>query len=140
MNSKLRALVEELAQAGKRSHYECEDSWYSCPRSPSGCSNESEGEDCNCGADRHNAEIDGFASSLLAEMEAYESGIRAEIKLYHEAASTALKEVNKDAARIGVDTGVRAVAKMFRVLHEKGFKQASPLLLAEMIDDFLNES
>ena len=139
MNDKLKALVETLTQAAKRSHYECEDAWYSCPKSPSGCSNESEGEDCNCGADRHNAEIDGLASSLLAGMEAYESGIRAEIKLYHEAASTALEKVNRDAARIGVDTGVRTVAKMFRVLHEKGFKQASPLLLAEIIDDSLNE-
>jgi hypothetical protein len=137
MNSKLRALVEELAQAGKRSHYECEDSWHSCPKSPGGCSNEGEGEDCNCVADRHNAKIDNLASSLLAEMEAYESSVRAEIKTYHEAASAALEKVNKDAAEIGVDTGVRAVAKMFRTLHEKGFKQASPLVLAEMIEDSL---
>ena len=135
MNDKLKSLVEELAQAGKRSHHECEDSWYSCPKSPDGCSNESEGEDCNCGADSCNARIDNLSCSLLTEMEARESGIRAEIRLYHETASAALEKVNKDAARIGVDTGIKAVAKMFRDLHEKGLKQASPLLLAEMIED-----
>jgi uncharacterized protein YoaH (UPF0181 family) len=68
-------------------------------------------------------------------MEARESGIRAEIRLYHETANAALEKVNKDAARIGVDTGIKAVAKMLRDLHEKGLKQASPLLLAEMIED-----
>ena len=135
MNSKLRALVEELAQAGKRSHRECEDSWYSCPKSPDGCSNESEGEDCNCGADDSNAKIDNLLCSLLTEIKAYEIGVRAKIKEYHEVASAALEKVNKDAARIGVDTGIKAVAKMFRDLHDKGLKQASPLLLAEMIED-----
>jgi aspartate ammonia-lyase len=72
-------------------------------------------------------------------MEAHESGIRAEIRLYHETASAALEKVNKDAtrigARIGVDTGIKAVAKMLKDLHEKGLKQASPLLFAEMIED-----
>jgi hypothetical protein len=135
MNNRLRGLVRDLAQAGKRSHHECEDPWYSCPKSPGGCSNESEGENCNCGADEHNAKIHNLFCSLLTEMEACEIGIRAEIKLYHETASTALEKVNENAARTGVDTGIKAVAKMFRDLHERGLKQASPLLLAEMIED-----
>lgn len=32
-------------------HRQCEDSWYSCPKSEEGCANEFEGEECNCGAD-----------------------------------------------------------------------------------------
>lgn len=43
--------------AAKRSHYECDDCWFSCPRSGE-CCNEAEGSECNCGADRHNAALD----------------------------------------------------------------------------------
>ncbi len=137
MNNRLTALVEDLARAGRRSHRECEDSWYSCPKSPGGCSNESEGKDCNCGADGCNARIENLSSSLLVEMEAYEDSVKAKLREYHEAASAALQKVNKSAAQIGVDTGIKAVAKMFRDFHEKGLRQASPLLLAEMIEDCL---
>lgn len=42
----------------KQTHNYCEDSWYSCPKAEGGCSNESEGSDCNCGADGINAKID----------------------------------------------------------------------------------
>lgn len=45
--------IEELVMvAGKRtSHRECEDSWYSCPKSDDGCADEIQGTECNCGAD-----------------------------------------------------------------------------------------
>jgi len=33
------------------SHYECEDSWYSCPKSPEGCANNRKGPVCTCGAE-----------------------------------------------------------------------------------------
>jgi len=56
---RLRAALEK----SKRSHYYCEDTWYSCPKHPEGCSDEYAGKDCNCGADRWNAYVDG----LLAE-------------------------------------------------------------------------
>jgi hypothetical protein len=46
----------------RRGHYYCEDSWYSCPKADGGCANESEGEDCNCGADKINAIIDSLLS------------------------------------------------------------------------------
>jgi len=62
----LRAEVSRLRAAlkkSKRSHYYCEDAWYSCPKHPEGCANEYTGKDCNCGADRWNAYVDG----LLAE-------------------------------------------------------------------------
>jgi hypothetical protein len=32
-------------------HYECDDSWYSCPKSDYGCADERQGTECNCGAD-----------------------------------------------------------------------------------------
>jgi len=36
-------------------HYSVdEDSWYSCPKSPDGCSNDRAGSNCNCGADTFN--------------------------------------------------------------------------------------
>lgn len=42
----------------KRKHSECEDSWYSCPKSESGCSNDGAGDECDCGADNANEMID----------------------------------------------------------------------------------
>jgi len=56
-----RALCAELATLAKREHYYCEDSWYSCPKAEDKCANDSEGEDCNCGADIHNAKVEAIA-------------------------------------------------------------------------------
>jgi len=53
---KLRLAVNTLLDSFE-SHYECEDSWYSCPLSESGCANDCVGEECNCGAERHNKKI-----------------------------------------------------------------------------------
>jgi len=53
--------IEQLRAAlvkAKRSHYSCEDSWYSCPMDPEGCANEFKEKKCDCGADEFNAEID----------------------------------------------------------------------------------
>ena len=41
----------------RRTHLECEDCWYSCPKSGE-CCNAEAGKECNCGADRVNAIID----------------------------------------------------------------------------------
>lgn len=38
-------------------HYQCEDGYYSCPKSGD-CPNSNPNDDCNCGADDHNAVID----------------------------------------------------------------------------------
>jgi hypothetical protein len=40
----------------KRSHYICEDCWYSCPLSEEGCCDDRQDE-CNCGAAEHNEKI-----------------------------------------------------------------------------------
>jgi hypothetical protein len=40
-----------------RKHTYCEDPWYSCPKAENGCSNPNSGDQCNCGADEHNASV-----------------------------------------------------------------------------------
>jgi hypothetical protein len=45
-------------------HYECEDCWYSCPKSDEGCCNEYAEDGCTCGADKHNALIDEIMNIL----------------------------------------------------------------------------
>lgn len=54
----------------RRSHYECGDCWYSCPKSEGGCCNDAE-SGCTCGADEHNAIID----SLLAHVRGGDSDL-----------------------------------------------------------------
>ncbi len=54
-------LLEEVGRLKKlahRGHTYCEDGWYSCPKAEDGCLDERAGDDCNCGADEHNAEVE----------------------------------------------------------------------------------
>lgn len=50
--------IKKLLQLAKREHYYCEDCWYTCPKHPEGCCNDDIGDECNCGADRKNKEIE----------------------------------------------------------------------------------
>lgn len=50
--------LAELLPKLKRNHYECEDCYYSCPKCKEGCCDEREGDQCTCGADKHNALVD----------------------------------------------------------------------------------
>ena len=50
-------IIKELEKLKKQHEY-CEDNWYSCPKSEDGCSNPAEGDDCNCGAEKHNSNVD----------------------------------------------------------------------------------
>ena len=59
-----RALITELVELAKRPHYQCEDSWYSCPMSQDGCANDA-AEGCDCGANDHNAKVGVIATLLL---------------------------------------------------------------------------
>lgn len=52
----------------RRKHYECEDCWYSCPKSEEGCCNDNMGDDCTCGADTHNALIDALLALIPVEV------------------------------------------------------------------------
>ena len=62
--SNFREMCAELAKLARRDHYRCEDHWYSCPKSPDGCANDSAGDECNCGADSHNDKIDELLSLI----------------------------------------------------------------------------
>ena len=53
-NKRLRVFIDTKC---RRIHYECEDCWYSCPKSEDGCCNDNV-EGCTCGADDWNARID----------------------------------------------------------------------------------
>ena len=48
-------------------HDYCEDSWYSCPKAPDGCSNEDRGDDCFCGAEEYYDEIKQFIRQELKQ-------------------------------------------------------------------------
>lgn len=50
----------------RRQHRYVEDCWYSCPKATDGCCNDAEGDDCNCGADTHNALVDSLLNLLGA--------------------------------------------------------------------------
>lgn len=42
----------------RREHRYVDDCWYSCPKAEDGCCDDSAGDECNCGADIHNALVD----------------------------------------------------------------------------------
>ena len=63
----VRPLVEKLASLARMSHYGCDDRWYSCPKHEDGTANEfKKPDECDCGADEHNAEVDALTARLLA--------------------------------------------------------------------------
>jgi len=57
-------LALEALENNRRTHYYCEDTWYSCPKHEDGCANEAEGDECNCGADKANQEIDNAITAI----------------------------------------------------------------------------
>lgn len=54
----------EALENNRQTHHYCEDTWYSCPKHEDGCANDAEGNECNCGADKANVEIDAAITSL----------------------------------------------------------------------------
>jgi len=67
--------VLEVLNNNRRKHYSCEDNWYSCPKDEDGCANDQAGDDCTCGADKSNVEIDAAIAALqeaIAEAEKQE--------------------------------------------------------------------
>jgi hypothetical protein len=53
----LKMAIDTLQKA-KRKHFYCEDTYYSCPKHEDGCADDRQPDECNCGADKLNAEID----------------------------------------------------------------------------------
>ena len=58
-------LVRAFCILAKRNHYECEDGWYSCPKSEDGCANDNAGKDCTCGADDFNKMLEIFKREIF---------------------------------------------------------------------------
>lgn len=54
----------EALENNRKTHYYCDDTWYSCPQHEEGCANDSAGDECVCGADEANVEIDGAITAL----------------------------------------------------------------------------
>lgn len=59
-------IIDELEKL-RRQHINCEDPWYSCPKSSNGCIHEGAGDKCNCGADQHNAILDGVIAAITRD-------------------------------------------------------------------------
>jgi hypothetical protein len=57
-------LAQTVLKKNRQQHYHCEDSWYSCPKHEEGCANEDAGNECNCGADSANIEIDAAIATI----------------------------------------------------------------------------
>jgi len=57
------ALLCEALREARRSHYYCDDSWYSCPQAEDGCSDSDAGTTCRCGADEFNAKVDAILAA-----------------------------------------------------------------------------
>ena len=59
----MKNIIEKLKKLAYRPHYNCEDSWYSCPLSEDGCYNDAAGNECNCWA-RYNKEMEDLFNQL----------------------------------------------------------------------------
>ena len=67
MTNEERKVIElalEALENNRQTHNYCEDTWYSCPKHEEGCANESEGDECNCGADEINAQFDKAITAI----------------------------------------------------------------------------
>lgn len=63
--NKLIEQISQLKYLAIREHYYCEDSWFSCPKAEDGSANYHNKEnECNCGADEHNNEVQNIWNSL----------------------------------------------------------------------------
>lgn len=64
----LHYLILQLKEFGLRGHYSCEDNWFSCPKAPEGCSDDSKGEECNCGADERNQQVEELYRTIIKRL------------------------------------------------------------------------
>ena len=58
MTQDQKTAIQQLLSLARKSHYYCDDEWYSCPMSEDGCYNDSLEKKCNCGADERNEMVD----------------------------------------------------------------------------------
>ena len=57
--------IEQLKNKARKliTHHECEDPYYSCPKSPRGCINSFAGDECNCGYEKKIKKLDQIVDS-----------------------------------------------------------------------------
>jgi hypothetical protein len=61
-------LIHVLTKLAHQGHFWCDgDNWYSCPKAPYGCDDESEGDECNCGADEHNEKVAEVLAMIIED-------------------------------------------------------------------------
>ena len=58
--------INELLEQLRRSHYACEDCFYSCPKAEDDYCGDSERTECKCGADKYNAILDDCLAAIKA--------------------------------------------------------------------------
>lgn len=66
-------IIEKL-ETLRRSHDECEDCWYSCPKSGECCNDALDEDWCNCGADVHNAKLDEVIAEVRSTLSVPSNG------------------------------------------------------------------
>lgn len=64
MSKEVMQMALDTFNKSKRSHYYCEDRFYSCPQHEEGCADALEGDECNCGANFVNETIDKTIDAL----------------------------------------------------------------------------
>lgn len=64
MTQEALKLALDALENNKLTHLYCEDTWYSCPKHEDGCANEFESDECNCGAEKVNAEFDKAITAI----------------------------------------------------------------------------
>ena len=75
----LRMALDAL-ESNRRTHHYCEDTWYSCPKHEDGCANDSESDECNCGADKANAGIDKAITAIKEALAQPEQELTAKLQ------------------------------------------------------------
>lgn len=64
----LKKRVISFLESSKRSHRYCDDCYYTCPKHPEGCCDDSLPDKCNCGADEYNDKVDLLLSELKTKL------------------------------------------------------------------------
>jgi hypothetical protein len=110
---------ETLRALKQQAHDECEDCWYSCPKSEDYCG-EAPRDECRCGMDRRNGELDAHADAWKADIDARNYSARERVRLQAEVAE--LREALQDALSDlrwaeSVDAGTNFHASILRGEH-----------------------
>lgn len=109
----------------KVGHHECEDRWFSCPKSPEGCAQEFSGPECTCGADAHNKRMDTTITDILAlqsqltEAQAEVERLRGIKEQWEAMVGPVLDFGQENSEALGIRLGDPIMDKVLQMLHEK---------------------